>query len=85
MINEKHFVEWKAAEDTEKLVLGLPSACTFHPEDGGDFTPKRRLIFNGLHDVITTATRTADPSSRQPVLGPISSTANPTSLDLESN
>jgi hypothetical protein len=40
----------------------------FYPEDGGDVSPKRRLTFNGLHDVIsqkiivfiTTALRTSN-------------------------
>jgi hypothetical protein len=56
------------AGDKHRAHAGFLLALFFHPEDGGDFPPKRRLIFNRLHGVIsqkielfiTTAVRTFD-------------------------
>jgi hypothetical protein len=46
------------------FLLGL------NPEYGGDVTPKRRMAFNGLHGVITTAVRTSHPTENiQPLKG----------------
>jgi hypothetical protein len=41
--------EFLAASIHAAFLLGLFS----DPDDGGDVSPKRRLIFNGLHGVIS--------------------------------
>jgi hypothetical protein len=52
------------------FLVGFLLGLVFDPEDGGDVPPKRRLIFNGLHGIIsqktvlfiTTDVRTSNPT-----------------------